>query len=681
MAEEVKVEGNAEAVASSTRQRKKRKWDQPAESVIAISASPAGLMPLNSTAALSGLSLPGIFPSLVGVYPSMPTSTASAQISLAFSSVQQSAAAIIQKINQDLAAKGVVPPNKIQDEVIAREIVINDAEPGVRYKLTKRQTQEEIQAKTGAVVITRGKYKPPNGPADHEKALYLHISAGAHLKDTTERVRAVDQAAALVDEMLKQGRQILGPSSNGQLGTNSPLSAVVFVDFEADSSVDLISRIRGPNDQYINHIMHETGATVLLKGGACESSCSDEIPQPLHLLISAEHAKSLEDARSLTEHLLETIRAEVAGTRPPYFPPPVSYNLQQSPQIASNLELGNTSLPLSPAISAAVVSVSSNPISLPSLDVNAGLGSLKNYSAVPPPKQLFAADGGPGKVETGHLFDTSSVSTSSRSPLATFAGSFPTTYASGALHQSFSQQTYGIYPQASRGSEPHPSYSAYSGLYPQASPLQQVARALQRPAISQSTAQLSSCLPSESIKSPINTPAQRQVERQERQKRKFQEGPALKRDPLADQVLLPKHSKPVGSVETATAKSKLMPPPRTASTPSPGSMPPPPSVSMPPPSLPPALPRSKPNTGLPLSGAKSVPNQPAASESSFTSSRNILAPPASTKLPQPETPGIKLVEYGEDEDEDDDDNGRIEPTVSDELVATPYANGKPFWAV
>jgi len=33
---------------------------------------------------------------------------------------------------------------KIQDELIAREIVINDAEPTIRYKLTKRQTQEEV---------------------------------------------------------------------------------------------------------------------------------------------------------------------------------------------------------------------------------------------------------------------------------------------------------------------------------------------------------------------------------------------------------------------------------------------------------------------------------------------------------------------------------------------------------
>jgi hypothetical protein len=44
----------------------------------------------------------------------------------------------------DLVTKGLIHPVKIHDELIAREIIINDADPGVRYKLTKRQTQEEV---------------------------------------------------------------------------------------------------------------------------------------------------------------------------------------------------------------------------------------------------------------------------------------------------------------------------------------------------------------------------------------------------------------------------------------------------------------------------------------------------------------------------------------------------------
>jgi hypothetical protein len=139
--------------------------------------------------------------------------------------------------------KGLIHPVKIHDEVIAREIIINDADPGVWCKLTKLQTQEEIQAKTGAVVITRGRFRPPNEPPDSEKPLYLHISAG--VQDPTERIKSVDAAAALVEEMMKQGLPSAGTVQNG--GGGPPLSLVANVGFFADPSFNLVGRIRGPN--------------------------------------------------------------------------------------------------------------------------------------------------------------------------------------------------------------------------------------------------------------------------------------------------------------------------------------------------------------------------------------------------------------------------------------------------
>ncbi|KAL6961187.1 hypothetical protein U1Q18_038951 [Sarracenia purpurea var. burkii] len=139
--------------------------------------------------------------------------------------IQPHAIPLVQKITQP----------KIQDELIAREIVINDADSAVRYKLTKRQIQEEIQMCTGAIVITRGKYHPPNAPPDGEKPLYLHISAGAHLETTVERIKAVDLAAAMVEEVLKQGK------------VSGPLTACVYLGFEADPSLNIAARIRGPN--------------------------------------------------------------------------------------------------------------------------------------------------------------------------------------------------------------------------------------------------------------------------------------------------------------------------------------------------------------------------------------------------------------------------------------------------
>ncbi|KAE8694171.1 Protein RIK [Hibiscus syriacus] len=163
--------------ASKTRKRKKRKWDQPAEAF--VSAGFAVPFSNIGTLAASGIAVTPFF--------------------------QQHAA----------------PVTKIQDElVIAREIVINDAESSVRHKLTKRQTQEEIQRCTGAVVITRGKYQPPIAPPDGEKPLYLHISATTHLKETAERIVAVDRAAAMVEELLKHGQ-------SSQAGTSPFKEAVM----------------------------------------------------------------------------------------------------------------------------------------------------------------------------------------------------------------------------------------------------------------------------------------------------------------------------------------------------------------------------------------------------------------------------------------------------------------------
>lgn len=206
--------------SSISKQRKKRKWDQPDESLISCGVVLSGMLPM-STVGCSGISLPGT------VSASCAPSTSSAKVgyvSIQASIVQQQAAAVVQKLNQ---------PKIQEDLIIAREIVINDADPAMRYKLTKRQTQEEIQKCTGAVVITRGKYRPPNAVPDGEKPLYLHISAGAHLKETAERILAVDRAAAMVEDMLKQVSQ--------------PLSASIYLGFDADPSLNIAARIRGPN--------------------------------------------------------------------------------------------------------------------------------------------------------------------------------------------------------------------------------------------------------------------------------------------------------------------------------------------------------------------------------------------------------------------------------------------------
>jgi len=109
---------------TATKQRKKRKWDQPADDVVSAAAAAAAVagLPVLNLGALCGVQFPG-----TTAYPAAPLPNAvPAPYALPpqlAPSVLQSAAVAIQKLSQA----------KIPDELIAREVVINDADPSVRY--------------------------------------------------------------------------------------------------------------------------------------------------------------------------------------------------------------------------------------------------------------------------------------------------------------------------------------------------------------------------------------------------------------------------------------------------------------------------------------------------------------------------------------------------------------------
>ncbi|XP_016559011.2 protein RIK isoform X2 [Capsicum annuum] len=436
--------------SSSTKQRKRRKWDQPAETFVPEGAVVPGIFPLANVGSLAGITLPSIVPVLGAAFTNPLTAIG---------------ATTVQQLPVIIAQKSVQP--KIQDELIAREIVINDADPSIRYRLTKRQTQEEIQKSTGAVVITRGKYRPPNAPSDGEKPLYLHISAGAHLETTVERIKAVDRAAAVVEEMLKQG------TVNNGLKVNHLLSTCVYLGFEADPSANITVRIRGPNDQYINHIMNETGATVLLRGrgsGYSDGGPGEDVHQPLHLLISSNNTASLERAKLLAENLLDTICAECGASR---------------------------------------------------------VSSCKVYGAVPPPPQPLASGQGSGSESEVNNIPAASVAAQILSSTTAAAG-VTSVFSQGTEQQSLgslnpvpSQPPTSRYPHQLVTSRT--SYLGYDGIYPQATALQQVALAL-RQSTSPATATVAPVITGASITSQTSIGTKK--DKRPAQKRKFQELPA-----------------------------------------------------------------------------------------------------------------------------------------------------------
>ncbi|XP_010553969.1 PREDICTED: protein RIK isoform X2 [Tarenaya hassleriana] len=568
---------------SQTRHRKKRKWDQPSEQLVSagVAALP-GLLPLGNMGVVGSCVSPSV-PAIT----SLNTVAAAAAIATVaplfqtLSSPQQTAA--VAKLNQP----------KHEELTIAREIVINDAEASIRHKLTKRQTQEEIQKSTGAVVITRGKYRLPNAPSDGEKPLYLHISAASHLKETAERILAVDRAAAMVEEMMKQNSN----SQAGLIGSQmvKPLSTCVYLGFEADPSCNVAARIRGPNDQYINHIMNETGASVVLRGcgsGHHESQHGEEAQQPLHLLLSSCNPKSLEEAKRLAENLLDTISIEFGASR-----------------------------------------ISSN----------------KVYGAVPPPQQLLSGSQGSENEKTPSLNSTCGLMSllpgiTMPSPVSAFSATPATT----------------LYPQGGT------SYSGYAGIYPQATPLQQVAQVLK-----QSISPVTSIVPpiastSMTVSKPSDSSCkEKEKERHLPPKRKFQELPAGCKVPAkANQ-----YSEPVKSGD---------PVPKNTVQPSANGMPPPKSMMMPPPPPPKTMP---PRSSTPSSRSMPPPPPPKFTQPSplSRSLEPTTVAPKEKSDPIPDTL-VKLMEYGDDDEEEEDDTDETR-AGSSRGDSNGGAVRKPFWAV
>ncbi|KAL9157861.1 hypothetical protein ABFS82_08G030700 [Erythranthe guttata] len=335
-------------------------------------------------------------------------------------------------------------------------------------------------------------------------------------------------------------------------------------------------------DQYVNHIMNETGATVLLRGrgsGYSENVKYEETQQPLHLLLSSNDAKSLEHAKLLAENLLDTISAECAASR---------------------------------------------------------VSSSKVYGAVPPPPQLQVGVQSPGRAS-----ETNDVASLSSSALIDGSSGLP-------------QSSTGCYPH---GLQSGTSYIGYGGIYPQATPLQQVALALRR-STSPVTATVAPATTAASTGPPQEVSDAAKYKRS--QKRKFQELPAAAKGPAninqkniqVSEFPMPRDlTSHVGARDISVVQD-----PKKFVKPSTNGMPPPPPRSLPP--------------------SFSAPPK-------FSSTTKVNGDNKGTQLSNSEVVPdtlIKLMEYGDDDDDDDDDLEETAEQPMEKHSSNP-AIPKPFWAV
>lgn len=367
-------------------------------------------------------------------------------------------------------------------------------------------------------------------------------------------------------------------------------------------------------DQYISHIMNETGVTVVLRGrgsGNCESQSTGESQLPLHLFLSASNPKGLEDAKRLSENLLDTISLECGASR---------------------------------------------------------ASSCKVYNAVPPPQTLTGAHA--AGIE--HKLNTSAVTglmlpTMSSTPpipasLVSVSG-VATVCSQGTVSQSGAMLSCGQ-PQPSVAGYSQPfvmggtSYSGYGGIYPQATPLQQVAQVLRQPPFPiPSTVSPTTSIANAAPNSGMNSIAEK--EKRPTQKRKFQEIPVGSKGPakLHQGSELSKSGKSlqadlgVRNISTMPAPKKLVHPSSS------NGMPPPPPRAMPPPPPPPKFTSSTPAARL-------------------QDNNNFWNKTMSDAVPVVSDTLVKLMEYGE-EDDDPEDTSEESPNGKSSVVAVR----KPFWAL
>ncbi|DBA75084.1 TPA: hypothetical protein ACH3X1_010412 [Trebouxia sp. C0004] len=364
--------------------RKRRKWDVAAPGGMPLTGNRAGIgsggssnSGLSGFITAQGLQLTSEAAAVRGT--AVPAATAVPQPGTDLRSgqsidqatiarAQQGAQAIVERITAELRAKGQMPPVRGQSRFyddskdVSREVHINDAPPPIRYNLTKRSVQDDIQRRTNTIVVIKGRYQASGTPGDDpEGPLRLRIMPGNVGPDDMIKQRAVDAGALEVRRLLQGGSmsriappvssipppdQMPGFVSVGKQPLQAPVqmqqamptqdgqfahqtgslqqlpelaqTVALYVGVDAPPHFNLHQRLRGPGDSYLQHISSTTGTSVTLRGRG--SGGIYDSPDHLHLFLSATNSKSFEEAKGLCVNLIDTVRAEHSKMFPPQMP-------------------------------------------------------------------------------------------------------------------------------------------------------------------------------------------------------------------------------------------------------------------------------------------------------------------------------------------------------------------------
>jgi len=181
---------------------------------------------------------------------------------------------------------------------VCGEVVINECLN--RGLMIRASTHQSVFQQFGALVMTRGRYMPPDmvDPPTGERPLHLHITAKTQ--------SAVDAAVAMLTGMMQTPYQ---PAAAACERVPIHIAGCEGPQWQAW----LIERISGPASSYLRHIEHQSGCRLQLQG----SGTGQRLSEPLHMVLSAVDAtpqatSRLVLARQLLTSLMSTISVELS---------------------------------------------------------------------------------------------------------------------------------------------------------------------------------------------------------------------------------------------------------------------------------------------------------------------------------------------------------------------------------
>lgn len=224
-------------------------------------------------------------------------------------SAAELAAQRIALINAKLAASGKIPAAAMDPRIthhgdgFMREIEVNDS-PN-RYLAVRRPLLDELERINGVAVSVRGKYIADKSQPSAEKPLYLCIQG--------RTIQSVEDASKRIEAVLAQETEKPKPFEE----------KVSIFGVESFPGFDLKTKLTGPNNAYIDHIVSQSGASVTLRGrGSGYFEMGAESPEPLYFLISHVNRSVVQSAKSLCLNLIQTVKKDYEAAIAP--PPPVA---------------------------------------------------------------------------------------------------------------------------------------------------------------------------------------------------------------------------------------------------------------------------------------------------------------------------------------------------------------------